>query len=323
MAAFVRWLAPQYGDIRHNLRAEITTLREQAHQSYHHRRTPDIMANLAVGLQYFLNYAQQVGALDQVKADALWHRCWSALGESAAAQQEHQADSDPVRRFLDLLAAAISSGRAHLSDGQGDAPWNCTAWGWRETHSGSGENANLVQRPQGNHIGWLEGEDIYLQADSAHAEVQRLARDSGDHLAGTLLTLKKRLKEQGLLASTEIQSLGDRQVERLEVRKVLQGKRRSVLHFSAGSLAHTISKNAPSVPQTESSYLAGADHGTSNGTQTGDGAGEVCHGNAPSEGITVSRRALGGAHGTQNTLDDLLAGKRNAAFPPNDWEEEV
>ena len=104
---------------------------------------------------------------------------------------------------------------------------------------------------------------------------------------------------------------------------MLQGKRRSVLHFSAASLAHTISKSAPSVPQTESSNLAGADHGTPNGTQTGDGAGEVCHENAPSEGITVSTRALDGAHGTQNTLDDLLAGKRNAAFPPNDWEEEV
>ena len=90
------------------------------------------MANLAVGLQHFLNYAQQVGAFDQVKADALWHRCWSALGESAAAQQEHQADSDPVRRFLELLAAAVSSGRAHLSDSEGERPKQPTAWGWRE-----------------------------------------------------------------------------------------------------------------------------------------------------------------------------------------------
>jgi len=171
MAGFVRWLAPQYGDIRHNLRAEITTLREQAYQSHQHRRTPDIMANLAVGLQHFLNYAQQVGALDQVKADALWHRCWSALGESAAAQQEHQADSDPVRRFLELLAAAVSSGRAHLSDCEGERPKQPTAWGWREVEVGTGDYIRTDWRPQGNHIGWLEGEHIYLQADSAYAEV--------------------------------------------------------------------------------------------------------------------------------------------------------
>jgi len=323
MAGFVRWLAPQYGDIQRNLQAEITTLREQAYQSYQHRRTPDIMANLAVGLRYFLNYAQQVGALDQVKSEALWHRCWGALGESAAAQQGHQADSDPVARFLELLGAAISSGRAHLSDGDGEAPNHAAAWGWREVEVGTGAYIRTDWRPQGYHIGWLEGEDIYLQAASAFAEVQRLAREAGDPLSVTLPVLKKRLNEQGLLASTEKRFLGDRQVERLDVRKVLQGKRRSVLHFSVASLAPTIPKSAPSVPQTESSYVAGADHGTPNGAQTGDGAGEVCHGNAPSEGITVSREALGGAHGTQNKLDNLLAEKRNAVFPPNHWEEEL
>ena len=146
-----------------------------------------------------------------------------------------------------------------------------------------------------------------------------MARDVGDQLPVALATLKKRLKERGWLASTEKHMSGGRVVERLEVRRVLQGKRRSVVHLSAASLAHTISESAPSVPQTESSYLAGADHGTPNGTQTGDGAGEVCHGNAPSKGITVSTRALDGAHGTQNTLDDLLAKKGNAV----DWEEEL
>ena len=188
---------------------------------------------------------------------------------------------------------------------------------------GAGQYQRTDLRSQGGHIGWLEGAEIYLQADAIYAVVQRLARDGGDHLAVGLPTLKKRLKEQGLLASTEKHMSGGRPVERLEVRRVLQGKRRSVLHFSAASLAHTISESAPSVPQTESSYLAGADHGTPNGTQTGDGAGEVCHRNAPSEGITVSTRALDGAHGTQNKGIGALSEDNYPGQDLGHWEEEV
>jgi len=327
MAGFVRWLAPQYGNIRHNLRAEITTLREQAYQSHQHRRTPDIMANLAVGLQHFLNYAQQVGALDQVKADALWHRCWSALGESAAAQQEHQADSDPVRRFLELLAAAISSGRAHLSDDDGDAPNLATSWGWREVEVGIGQYQRTDLRPQGEHIGWLEGAEIYLQADATYAVVQRLARDGGDELPVTLATLKKRLKERGRLASTEKHMSGGRAVERLEVRRMLQGKRRAVLHFDSSSWRHTPSGSEPcepSGPRPEESYQAEADDGSQNGSQTVDQEANVRHESEPPVAAAVSVEGRGGSHGSQNyTLDDLLAEKTDAIGPSDQWEEEV
>ena len=86
MAAFLRWLAPRYGEIQKNLRTEIDSLREQAHQSNQHRRTPNIVANLAVGFKYFMAFAQEVGAVDQRQAETLCNRCWTALGDVAAAQ---------------------------------------------------------------------------------------------------------------------------------------------------------------------------------------------------------------------------------------------
>jgi hypothetical protein len=67
LAGFVRWLAPQYDDVRRRLRSEITELRQAATRSAIHRRTPEIVANLALGLRYFLTYAREIGALDGIR----------------------------------------------------------------------------------------------------------------------------------------------------------------------------------------------------------------------------------------------------------------
>ena len=246
------------------------------------------------------------------------------MGDVAEAQQDHQANSDPVNRFLELLSAAISSGRAHLSDDDGDAPNLATSWGWREVEVGTGQYQRTDLRPQGEHIGWLEGAEIYLQADATYAVVQRLARDGGDELPVTLATLKKRLKERGRLASTEKHMSGGRAVERLEVRRVLQGKRRAVLHFDSSSWRHTPSGSEPSEPRPEESYQAEADDGSQNGSQTVDQEANVRHESEPPVAAAVSVQGRGGSHGSQNyTLDDLLAEKTDAIGPSDQWEEEV
>ena len=263
------------------------------------------MANLAVGFKYFLAFVQEVGAVDQDQAEKLWQRCCGALGDAAAAQQEQQADSDPVNRFLELLGAAISSGRAHLSDGKGEAPKLATAWGWREV--GAGDYTRMDLRPLGERVGWLDGGEIYLQADAAYAVVQRLARDEGDNIPVTLPTLKKRLNERGLLASTEKHRAGGREVERLEVRKVLQGKRRSVLHFNSTSLAPTPSESEPCEPcqpSAKGSYLFQRDDGSRNGSQIWDSTGKVSHESEPRAAVVVSEEGDNGSHGSQNIGDD-------------------
>jgi hypothetical protein len=73
---------------------------------------------------------------------------------------------------------------------------------------------------------------------TTYAIAQKLSRDQGDTLAVTPRTLHKRLKERGLLASTEA-SLR----ETLTVRRTLGGHRRAVLHvrkdvFIAGLSTH-------------------------------------------------------------------------------------
>jgi len=61
--------------------------------------------------------------------------------------------------------------------------------------------------------------------------VQRLGQEVGDRLALTPQTLRKRLKERGVLVSID----AGRQV--LTVRRILEGQRREVLHVSSRILS--------------------------------------------------------------------------------------
>src|SRR5207244_814788 len=79
-------------------------------------------------------------------------------------------------------------------------------------------------------VGWLEGEDLYLDPDAAYAAVQRLGQEIGDRIALTPQTLRKRLKERGILATCETQR------RMLTVRRTLEGQRREVLHLHREAL---------------------------------------------------------------------------------------
>ena len=86
--------------------------------------------------------------------------------------------------------------------------------------------------PQGRRVGWVDGSEVYLDSNSAFVQAQLLARDSGNSIPITLPTLRKRLRERGLLRSTDIRGGS----ERLEIRKTIQGRRQSVLHLTSQAL---------------------------------------------------------------------------------------
>ena len=233
MSGFIRWLSGRHEDLGERLKEEQASLRERAGASRQHRRTPGIVADLALGLRHFLLFAHDASAISTEEAREFWERGWRALGGAAAAQPQHQAANEPARRFRELLSAAIASGRAHVADPRGDAPVTPGAWGWRL----SGDE----WRPLGERVGWLQGEeDLYLEPEAAYAAVQKQGRDSGDPLAVTGRTLRKRLHERGLLLSV------DEAREVLTVRRTLGGSRREVLHTSAEFLSiHTEEPDRP------------------------------------------------------------------------------
>ena len=79
--------------------------------------------------------------------------------------------------------------------------------------------------PQGDCIGWVEGEDVYLEPAAAFRQFQLAGRDAGECLPVTEQTLKRRLRERDLLASV------DSRRQTVTVRRTIAGATKDVLHL--------------------------------------------------------------------------------------------
>src|SRR5262249_18350727 len=108
----------------------------------------------------------------------------------------------------------------------GDAPDHPERWGWRSEDARNEFGLDRVV-PRGDRVGWVHGDDLYLEPEAAFAAVQRFGADGGEGLAVGLLTLKKRLHEQRLLKSAGAGG-GKRGPD---AGRGLQGGRRPVLHL--------------------------------------------------------------------------------------------
>jgi hypothetical protein len=267
LAGFFRWLAPQMDDIRGRLRSELAELRDRARGDGQHARTPGIVADLALGVKWFLDFALAVEAITAPERGDLARRCWQALQEAAAAQARHVEAAEPCGHFLRLLAGAIASGRGHVAGPHGDAPDNAERWGWRCVAVGSGDNARDEWRPQGHRLGWLDGADLFLEPEAAYAEAHALAREQGDSLPVQPRTLWRRLDERGLLAGR------DDARQRYTVRRRLGGHdRREVLFVRADALS---TPDGPSPPSRNGA------NPRENAAGAGDGRGDGCAGGGP------------------------------------------
>jgi hypothetical protein len=261
-AGFIRWLAPQYAELRERLPGRRAELRDRANAEGH-ARTPGIVADLALGLQLFLDFALASGAVTKEARDALARCSWGALLEAGRAHGRHVEAAEPTAHFLRLLGGALASGRAHVAGTDGGAPDNPGAWGWR-----GGE-------AQGRCVGWIDGDDLFLGPEAAYAEAQQLSRHQGDTLAVSSRTLWRRLKERGLLAAW------DEARQRNTVRRTLAGVRdRDVLHLRPDALSGGDAPSEPSTNFADPPTPGEVRTVSADGSADGNGA---CGGNRPQE----------------------------------------
>ena len=219
MGAFVQWIARDHDGARNRFITRVAELRHGALMNGAHARTPEIIANLQAAFETYVDFGVEFGALEVAEKDRLVSECWAALREAARDQAKHHLATEPTAMFMAVLHSLLTSGRAHLVERNGGGePEHAHCCGWRRDNNG--------WTPRGDCVGWIDGDDVYLESTTAFRLVKVAGRDSGECLAVTEQTLRKRLHEKGLLASI------DQRRETMSVRRNILGTVRNVLHFS-------------------------------------------------------------------------------------------
>lgn len=216
-AAYLAWLAPRHQAVQAQRTERLASLRTLAASEAAHRRTATAVASLAWGWEVWLRFAVETEAVTADEASTLWDRGWRALLAAGAAAEASVGETDPGKRFLDLLSSAVGRGLAHVASRKGGCPAaHPEAWGWR--------NRDGVQQETGQRIGWVDGDDLFLDPEASYA----VARAAGEGLALDGEALRQRLQEADLLVSAD----EGRSTSRVR----LEGRQRRVLHMRSASL---------------------------------------------------------------------------------------
>ena len=171
----------------------------------------------------------------------------------AEAQASIQKHADPAERFIELLQSLFSSGRAHLKckDDETISPNNAERWGWKGA-KGDGLAGTVHWQPQGIAIGWVDACNVYIDPQAAYAELDRLARETGEPLPSPR-TLWKRLGERGVI---RVQHEADG--SRALVKRRIGGRRKRICEIPVATL------------YVEISGAKGASHWDSHGSRAGE-----------------------------------------------------
>ena len=223
MGAYLVWIAARYDQLQECLRTRAIELRGGVHKQSDpiHARLPTTLAELQSGFEIWLRFAVEVGAITDAERNQLQERSEQALDHVGRLQAPYHRSCDPVLRFMLLLQTALATRAAHAADRKGGAPDSPERWGWRKLKG-------RAWVPQGTRVGWVVGDDLFLEPDASYEVTQNIA--GTERLPVSSQTLRHRLREHGLLASVD----PGRQM--LLVRRTLEGMARQVLHLKVHDL---------------------------------------------------------------------------------------
>lgn len=224
MGAFLSWLAPDLTAKRQAFRDRAAIILRQ-NGNGELARMPDIISQLIAGSEMFYDFCREAGALTAPQHLALCERSWNSLWKVGMEQMQYQNDQEPANRFVELVQNALSSGKAYLATEEGlqpDDPDMAMACGWQKRQDARGDWSWVAD---GDRIGWIVGDFVYLLPDLAYNIARRIGDAGGEGIVITSRVLWKRCKERGFLVATD-------QVRNTStVRKTLAGQRKEVLHF--------------------------------------------------------------------------------------------
>ncbi len=196
MSSFIKWLAGEHKSKRleNFLTGFLDTDRHNIGKAGH-ARTQDNLANLLTGLRVFLDFCEDAAEISSKKLDVFM----DAATDTAKVLLEQQAalnhEASDAQRFLELIRAAVSGGKAHLEDSSGGQPYNSFVLGWRTVDTGKYTRIEAM----GARIGWVSGDTVYIDPHPCLSIVKTLASALDNHLGSSERAISKSLREAGLL----------------------------------------------------------------------------------------------------------------------------
>ena len=170
-------------------------------------------------MEIFLEFAAAVGAIGGAEKEELEGRNGRALGELAGRQAKYQAARDPALRFMALLPSRAGGRNGACGRPAGPSAGRGGSLGWQRPKTGR----KWVS--QGTRIGWVAGNDLYLDPLASYQTAQALA--GAERIPVSEQALRHQLRKCGFLASL------DTGRGMLQVRRTLAGRPRQVLHLRA------------------------------------------------------------------------------------------
>ena len=215
MAGYLLWLAPQMPSLRALLCETFEGARRLVTADGEHLRVPEVLAHLWLGLHCGLNYAEEVGACSQTEAESYRARCWDALVGLGRAQGRLVETERPSRRFLGVLLAIMTQGRAVLLP--------------KDISEGDPRSDAL--------IGWQDEESLYLMPDAVFQAVARFCRESGELFP---------IRQERLLRDLAREGLSEHDPGRHTTTVRIGGRSRRVLRLHRAAVEVLLGEEIPS-----------------------------------------------------------------------------
>jgi hypothetical protein len=200
---------------------------------------------LAAGLDMFLQFASDVGAIPQDQREPIYYRAQALIEAGVVAQNAEQHSENTVTLFMNAISEVLAAGRAHVATRFGGEPYYPTMCGWRgqeyftstadrdyddKTVTTTSEK-KVSYKPCGDCIGWVDfdSDDLWLLPGPAVAAAARLLREQENRELGlTKRTIGARLSDAKVLKSTN----GKENTKSVKV----GGGTQHTFHFAAGVL---------------------------------------------------------------------------------------
>jgi len=212
MSAYIQWLASRMDQLKADFPKFVLQYQNDARNNgltTSHPRAPEIYANMVAGAETFIDFLQDAG-IGSERANVLTADIETGLKQAFSEQGAYQSEQDEVRRFIDLLKAAFSSGNCHVAERLKKAPPESHPffWGWR--NAGADAVGDDMYNPMGDCIGYLNEQtsgkpcEVWLVQDNAFKVAAQFARNQGDSFLLSAPALWRRMIERGLVIDTEL-----------------------------------------------------------------------------------------------------------------------